>query len=81
MDNGGGITLADIDKIFEPYFTTKHKSIGTGIGLYMVRQIVERQMGGSIEARNGAWRCEQNGQELYGAIFMIRFPLYFQQDS
>lgn len=81
MDNGGGIKLKDIDKIFEPYFTTKHKSIGTGIGLYMVRQIVEKQMGGSIEVRNGVWWCEPKAQEFYGAIFMIRFPLHFQQDN
>lgn len=81
MDNGGGIKLKDIDKIFEPYFTTKHKSIGTGIGLYMVRQIVEKQMGGSIEVRNDVWQCEPKAQEFYGAIFMIRFPLHFQQDN
>lgn len=79
MDNGGGIKLHAIDKIFEPYFTTKHKSIGTGIGLYMVKQIVERQMGGSIEVRNGSW--EYGGAEFFGAIFMIRFPLTFDQDS
>lgn len=79
MDNGGGIKLQVIDKIFEPYFTTKHKSIGTGIGLYMVKQIVEQQMGGSIEVRNGSW--EHDGAEFFGAIFMIRFPLSFDQDS
>ena len=79
MDNGGGIKPQVIDKIFEPYFTTKHKSIGTGIGLYMVKQIVEKQMGGSIEVRNGAWEYE--GAEFFGAIFMIRFPLSFDQDS
>ena len=80
MDNGGGIQIPEIDKIFEPYFTTKHKSVGTGIGLYMVKQIVERQMGGSIEVKNAFWRCSTLQKKCFGAIFMIRFPLYLEQD-
>ena len=78
MDNGGGIQIPEIEKIFEPYFTTKHKSVGTGIGLYMVKQIIEKQMHGSIEVKNTFWHCAPLGKEFFGAIFMIRFPLYLE---
>jgi len=50
-DNGGGIPEEVKERIFEPYFTTKEEGKGTGIGLYMVKEIVER-MGGKVEVRN-----------------------------
>lgn len=64
LDSGGGIKDEVIDKIFEPYFTTKHPSAGTGIGLYMLKTIVEN-MHGSVTARN----------EGLGACFEIRLPI------
>jgi len=48
-DNGGGIAKEYIDKIFEPYFTTKKNS--DGIGLYIAKTIIEREMGGSLSVK------------------------------
>ena len=47
-DNGLGIKKENIDKVFEPYFTTKFKSEGTGLGLYMAKMLVEESMKGKI---------------------------------
>ena len=51
-DNGGGIETQDMEQIFEPYFTTKHQTQGTGLGLYMSHQIIVNNMKGSIYAEN-----------------------------
>jgi signal transduction histidine kinase len=48
-DNGGGILDENIDKIFDPYFTTKFKSQGTGLGLYMAKMLIEDSMNGILE--------------------------------
>ena len=51
-DNGGGIAPELQERIFEPYFTTKTEKLGTGIGLYTCRMIVETSMGGILSVHN-----------------------------
>ncbi|MCK5853815.1 MAG: sensor histidine kinase [Sulfurovaceae bacterium] len=51
-DNAGGIPLHIIDKIFEPYFTSKPKTQGTGLGLYIMKIIIEKSMLGEVSLEN-----------------------------
>jgi C4-dicarboxylate-specific signal transduction histidine kinase len=51
-DNAGGIPEDIMEKIFDPYFTTKKPDKGTGVGLFMTNTIIAKSMGGSVKARN-----------------------------
>ncbi len=70
-DTGGGIPSGIVDKIFDPYFTTKFESQGTGIGLYMAKTIVEKHFLGKLSVYNTA----------KGACFEIRLNRALQGHS
>ncbi len=72
-DNAKGIKQDNIQKIFEPYFTTKHKSQGTGIGLYMAREIIVKHMNGTIEVENEHFIY--NKIKYTGAKFYLKIPI------
>ena len=65
-DNAGGIPDSVINKIFEPYFTTKFKSQGTGLGLSMSYRIMNESIKGNISVKNS-----ENG-----AVFYLEIPLF-----
>jgi len=73
-DNAEGIPKRIINRIFEPYFTTKHKSQGTGIGLYMSNEIVSKHLSGELKVHNVIYNYEESN--LKGAQFIITIPIH-----
>jgi signal transduction histidine kinase len=74
-DCGGGIDKDILPKIFEPYFTTKHQSQGTGLGLNIVYRLIVDNIGGAICVDNVNF--EYNGKEYKGAEFIISIPVSY----
>jgi signal transduction histidine kinase len=72
-DNADGIKKDIINRVFEPYFTTKHKSQGTGIGLYMSMEIIQKHMNGKISVSNEEYIYENINCK--GAQFKIELPI------
>lgn len=72
-DNAGGIPEKIIDRVFEPYFTTKHQSRGTGIGLYMALQMVKKHMEGEISVENQKFSYKD--KKYKGACFTLNLPI------
>ncbi len=70
-DNAGGVKEEIMDRIFEPYFSTKEEKNGTGLGLYMCKNIVEKHLKGKIWVKN-----EENG-----TCFMIKLPTDLKENS
>ena len=71
-DTGGGISESIMEHIFEPYFTTKHKSQGTGLGLHMTYMMITNELQGEIVVKNRTFEYE--GEIYNGAEFIIKLP-------
>mgnify|MGYP000170243056 CR=1 FL=1 len=71
-DNAQGIPEHIVEKVFEPYFTTKHKSHGTGIGLFMSKEIIEKHYKGTISIYNKKFVLDDI--TYVGACFNIKIP-------
>ncbi len=74
IDNGGGIPHDVLPKVFEPYYTTKYKSAGTGIGLYMSKQIIEKHMLGEISCKNISHKIKDD-KVFDCSLFTIKIPI------
>ena len=70
QDNAGGIAEEIIDKVFDPYFSTKEEKNGTGLGLYMSAIIIEKHLNGSIHVSS----------DTDGTVFTLSIPLNYNKD-
>ena len=72
-DNGGGVVDDVKDKIFDNYFTTKSKNMGTGIGLHLTKQIIEEKHHGEVYVKNE--KLTYNNKSVLGAKFFIKLKI------
>ena len=72
-DSGNGIKQDILEKIFEPYFTTKHKSKGTGLGLYISYTIITQHLHGTISVHTSQYNYMNH--KIIGAEFVITIPI------
>ncbi|MFA9374857.1 MAG: ATP-binding protein, partial [Poseidonibacter sp.] len=72
-DNAGGIKDELLKKVFEPYFTTKHKSYGTGLGLNITYNFIVKGMKGNINVQNTEYLY--NKKVYKGCEFIVTFAL------
>lgn len=70
-DTGMGIPLEQMDKLFQPFFTTKPAGIGNGLGLFLARQLVLRNQG----------RISASSFPACGTTFTLEFPIFVQKES
>lgn len=70
-DNAGGIQ-GDMEKLFDSHYTTKANSGGTGIGLYMTKQIVQSHFNGDIVVKNKEYVYKKH--KCKGASFLLKIP-------
>ncbi len=73
-DNGNGIPHKVLDKIFQPFFTTKPTGQGTGLGLSLSYDIVTKGHGGELKVETLS--AEAAGKEGEGTTFIIQLPKY-----
>jgi signal transduction histidine kinase len=78
-DNAGGIDENIIDNVFESYFTTKQETKGTGIGLYMSKEIVEKHMNGTLSVSNEEYVYLEKSYK--GATFLITLPFIKKEEN
>ena len=72
-DNAGGVNQEVIEHVFEPYFTTKHQVTGTGMGLFMVYEIITKHFKGEIAIENTQYVYENH--HCKGTQILIHLPI------
>jgi PAS domain S-box-containing protein len=83
-DNAGGIPKEVLPQIFDPYYTTRHETQGTGLGLYMSRELIHKGFNGEICAKNRSTcsscqnLCSIHTGDSDGACFIIEIPNYVE---